>query len=140
MNMTKKQCLHLPTLCQRLIQVAVAKQPSRCYVPEGAKYTPSNLVDVVPEGSTYTPSNLVDVVPGGATYTPSNLVDVVPEGATYTPNNLVDVVPEGATYTPSNLVDVVPEGATYTLATSNSLCNCGLLFVDLTRSVANKCT
>ena len=125
MNMTKKQCLHLPTLCQRLIQVAVAKQPSRCYVPEGVKYTPSNLVDVVPEDSTYTPSNLVDVVP---------------EGATYTPSNLVDVVPEGATYTPSNLVDVVPEGATYTLATSNSLCNCGLLFVDLTRSVANKCT
>ena len=125
MNMTKKQCLHLPTLCQRLIQVAVAKQPSRCYVPEGAKYTPSNLVDVVPEDSIYTPSNLVDVVPVGATYTPSNLVDVVPEGTTYTP---------------SNLVDVVPEGATYTLATSNRLCNCGLLFVDLTRSVANKCT
>ena len=102
--------VHLSTLCQRLIQVAVAKQPSRCYVPEGAKYTPSNLVDVVPEGATYTQSNLVDVVP------------------------------EGATYTPSNLVDVVPEGATYTLATSNSLCNCGLLIVNLTRSVANKCT
>ena len=34
----------------------------------------------------------------------------------------------------------VPEDATYILSTSNSLCNCGLLIVDLMRSVANNCT
>ena len=84
MSMAKTQCLHLPTLCQRLIHVAVAKQPSRRYLPEGATYTPSNLVDVVPEGATYTPSNLVDVVPEGATYTPSNIVDVLCQRALHT--------------------------------------------------------
>ena len=55
------------SLCQRLIHVAVTKQPCRCYVADGATYTPSNLGEICTIVHVF--STMVNMNrPDGATY------------------------------------------------------------------------